>query len=704
MLARRQDELIKISGGRMCLPPIPIPIPASMKAITFGWFLLLCCFFGSLNAQTTLFSEDFESGGNVFTLNTTDLGGTNTPNFWVINNAYTGGAGSLVCLGFPFTYTIANTPTQTFHGNTTSNYLHTMSIYGQADNIFCSSFAAADGLCIFNSTNICKTNSAINTVGYNNVSLKFWWNCAGGTSIYGEVYYSVNGGSTWNLITTPISQYKNQTNWVQQTISLPAFSGVADLRFAFRFVNTQSNSALDPGFSIDDILVEGTSISSQTVTTGTVSSLSVCAGQTVQVPYSISGVFTVGNVFTAQLSDASGSFAIPTPIGSVTSTAAGTISAVIPPGTPAGTGYRIRVVASAPATVGSTNVSNITVNALPLAGTAFVTGNTTVCQGSTVQITLQGFSGNLEWQSSPNGTTWTGTGQTSNPLLSTLSAVTYFRAAVSNACDTVYSQPVVISVVSSNTNFAQGILSRDSLCSGDTTTVQMIYWGSSITWYTSSNGGTTWNLSANTHPDTYHTPPLSGANQNMVRAIIDNGPCGFDTIDVAIAVENIVAAFTESHIGMVYAFTDASTNAVSWAWDFGDGNSSTTQNPLHSYAVGGTYTVSLTVTGPSGCTATTTQNVSVPVGLEDANPMGITILPNPFGTEFWLEMQLETSGIVEIALLDLAGKTVAAYQETANAGKLKLHSAAFAPDLSSGTYLLKVQANATTQCLRIVKF
>lgn len=443
MLARRQDELINISGGRMCLPPFHIPISASMKAKTFGWLLLLSCFFGGLNAQTTLFSENFETGGTVFSLNTTDMGGSNTPNFWVINNAYTGGTGSLVCLGFPFTYTIANTPTQTFHTNTTSNYLHTMSIYGQADNIFCSSFAAADGLCIMNSTNICKTNTGISTVGYNNVSLKFWWNCAGGTSIYGEVYYSVNGGSTWTLITTPISQYKNQTNWAQQTISLPAFSGVADLRLAFRFVNTQSNSALDPGFSIDDILVEGTSISSQTVTTGTVSSLSVCAGQTISVPYAITGAFTMGNVFTAQLSDASGSFAIPTPIGSVTSTAAGTISAVIPPGTPAGTGYRIRVVASAPATVGSTNVSNITVNALPVAGTAFVTGNTTVCQGSTVQITLQGFSGNLEWQSSPNGTTWTGTGQTSNPLFSTLSAVTYFRAAVSNTCDTVYSQPVV---------------------------------------------------------------------------------------------------------------------------------------------------------------------------------------------------------------------------------------------------------------------
>ena len=42
-------------------------------------------------------------------------------------------------------------------------------------------------------------------------------------------------------------------------------------------------------------------------------------------------------------------------------------------------------------------------------------------------------------------------------------------------------------------------------------------------------------------------------------------------------------------------FTDLSENAASWEWDFGDNNSSTTQNPTHTYAAGGTYTVTLTI-------------------------------------------------------------------------------------------------------------
>lgn len=55
-------------------------------------------------------------------------------------------------------------------------------------------------------------------------------------------------------------------------------------------------------------------------------------------------------------------------------------------------------------------------------------------------------------------------------------------------------------------------------------------------------------------------------------------------------------------------FTDASTTPLgtilSWAWNFGDGNTSTLQNPTHTYATAGTYAVSLTVTN-SGETSTT---------------------------------------------------------------------------------------------------
>ncbi|MCC3159436.1 GEVED domain-containing protein [Hymenobacter sp. 15J16-1T3B] len=47
-------------------------------------------------------------------------------------------------------------------------------------------------------------------------------------------------------------------------------------------------------------------------------------------------------------------------------------------------------------------------------------------------------------------------------------------------------------------------------------------------------------------------------------------------------------------------FTDQSSNATSWAWTFGDGGTSTQQNPTHTYATSGVYDVSLTATNSFG--------------------------------------------------------------------------------------------------------
>ncbi|NVK04448.1 MAG: PKD domain-containing protein, partial [Flavobacteriia bacterium] len=61
-------------------------------------------------------------------------------------------------------------------------------------------------------------------------------------------------------------------------------------------------------------------------------------------------------------------------------------------------------------------------------------------------------------------------------------------------------------------------------------------------------------------------------------------------------------------------FTDASTGIVpltSWFWDFGDGNSDTTQNPVHLYDTAGVYTVLLSVTDARGCMQHDTVDVIV---------------------------------------------------------------------------------------------
>ncbi len=90
--------------------------------------------------------------------------------------------------------------------------------------------------------------------------------------------------------------------------------------------------------------------------------VSSTTGANVNVPYSLFGAIQAGNVVTAQLSNASGSFASPAAIGTATSVVDGTLAATIPAGTATGTTYRIRTTASTPALIGNDNGANITIN------------------------------------------------------------------------------------------------------------------------------------------------------------------------------------------------------------------------------------------------------------------------------------------------------------------------------------------------------
>ncbi|MFH2054851.1 MAG: PKD domain-containing protein, partial [bacterium] len=66
-------------------------------------------------------------------------------------------------------------------------------------------------------------------------------------------------------------------------------------------------------------------------------------------------------------------------------------------------------------------------------------------------------------------------------------------------------------------------------------------------------------------------------------------------------VANFSGTPTSGSYPLAVAFTDLSTNnPTSWSWTFGDGGTSTAQNPSHTYTAAGTYTVSLTATNAFG--------------------------------------------------------------------------------------------------------
>ncbi len=87
------------------------------------------------------------------------------------------------------------------------------------------------------------------------------------------------------------------------------------------------------------------------------------------------------------------------------------------------------------------------------------------------------------------------------------------------------------------------------------------------------------------------------------------------SVTVAVANQPPVAAFTRSCTGLTCTFTSTSSDAdgsiSAYNWTFGDGATSAAQNPTHTYAVNGTYAVTLRVTDNQGATGSVSQAVQV---------------------------------------------------------------------------------------------
>lgn len=122
-------------------------------------------------------------------------------------------------------------------------------------------------------------------------------------------------------------------------------------------------------------------------------------------------------------------------------------------------------------------------------------------------------------------------------------------------------------------------------------------------------------------PDVYVQAKLSfnSGSNNTIAIFFTNGDveARIDDFTIDIGAEGAVPpsvgfAATQSETNFLeYTFSNSSTGATSYEWDFGDGNTSTEESPTHVYADPDEYTVTLVATNDLNLSNTLAQNINI---------------------------------------------------------------------------------------------
>ena len=384
------------------------------------------------------------------------------------------------------------------------------------------------------------------------------------------------------------------------------------------------------------VTVSTTSISTSAVNTND------CVGSSISVPYNIAGTYNNGNVFTAQLSNASGSFASPVNIGTFTSVATGTINATIPVNAVAGTGYRIRVVSSSPVVTGTDNGSNITVNTLP---TATITpGSTTsICQGTSAMLTASSGSSYL-W--SNNSTTQS----------ISVSAAGNYSVTVTGANGCSATSPATSIAVNSLPTATITPNGTTSICQGTSTTLTASV-GSSYLW---SNNSTTQSISVSAAGD--YSVTVTGANG-----------CSATSLAISIDVIPIIS---------VNGTTLISSSITGNQWYLNGNIIPNATSQTYTVSQNGNYTVRVTFGNGESSISEPYDVTTFITGITEYNQPTIEVYPNPSSGIINVNIgQIEN---VQVNVHNILGESIYQHSITSSIFEINLS------EQPAGVYVIKI--------------
>ncbi len=238
-----------------------------------------------------------------------------------------------------------------------------------------------------------------------------------------------------------------------------------------------------------------------------------------------------------------------------------------------------------------------TIVSIQPAPTVTVTGNAPICVGDSLLLTASGAT-NYSW--SPP----TGLSNTAGAAVKAIptSNITYTVTGAINGCSDSMQTPVIVNPLPELTT------NLTTACAGQTVTL-------------TATGGTSYTWSAGTTV-TGATTATANPIVNSIYTVTSTGSSCSDTTQVL--VESPQANFEITLGECSVAYTNISTLAKSYQWDFGDGIISTDETPNHSYATSGEYIVELTAISNIGCLDST----SIPIQAEGQE--STLFVPNSF--------------------------------------------------------------------------
>ncbi|MGZ4033453.1 MAG: PKD domain-containing protein [Bacteroidia bacterium] len=264
------------------------------------------------------------------------------------------------------------------------------------------------------------------------------------------------------------------------------------------------------------------------------------------------------------------------------------------------------------------NMANVTINVTSLtAANLTVSGGTSICSGNSATI-----SSNVFGSTGPVTINWSaGLGSGNGPFIVTPTTTTTYVVTVTDACGNSINGyvPVIVNPLPVINISPQAVTScsQATLNFVDYSTTNT---GAQYVW-TFGDGGTS-NQTSPTHDYT------SSGTYNVTVTVTSIHGCvnSANTTNTIVVNPGTVAKFSaEAMDGTIispsYNFNDASVNAATHYWDFGDGANSTAVSPQHTYTNEGTYTVTLYTTTSAGCR----DSVSYPVEIK---PVFTIYIPN----------------------------------------------------------------------------